>query len=75
MAEFKIPELKQGPNRATHFERGAEHRSTSETVRITVDLDAELHRRLKIKAAMEGKRLADLVREWTEANTHDVPGS
>lgn len=73
MADFKLPELKQGSAHTARFEHGAERRSTAGSVRITVDLDADLHRRLKIKAAMEGKRLADLVREWTDANTRDIP--
>lgn len=69
MANFKLPELKQGAARTSQFEKGADRHSTSSTVRITVDLDADLHRRLKVKAAMEGKRMADLVREWTEQHT------
>lgn len=72
MAEFKIPELKQGKGKANQFERGAEHHSTAETVRITVDLNADLHRRLKVRAAMEGVRMADLVRRWMEEHTSDT---
>lgn len=71
MADFKLPDLKQSPAKTKQFERGADRRSTTDTVRITVDLDADLHRRLKVKAAMEGKRMADLVREWTEQHTSD----
>lgn len=73
MADFKIPELKQDTANAERFERGAERRSTVDTVRITVDLEPDLHRRLKIKAAMEGVRMADLVREWIDGHTADTP--
>lgn len=75
MANFKLPELKQGTRAADRFEKNADRHSTSDTVRITVDLDADLHRRLKIKAAMEGKRIADLVREWTDENTSGLESS
>jgi len=32
--------------------------------RLTIDISEELHRRLKVKAATEGVRMADLVRVW-----------
>lgn len=32
--------------------------------RLTIDVSEDLHRQLKIKAASEGVRMADLVREW-----------
>ena len=32
--------------------------------RLTIDVPADLHRTLKMKAAAEGVRMADLVREW-----------
>ena len=32
--------------------------------RLTIDVSEELHRKLKVKAANEGVRMADLVREW-----------
>ena len=54
------------------FERSAVARKTPDTRRITVDLDPELHGRLKNKAATEQKRLVDLVREWIVLNTDDV---
>lgn len=72
MAEFKLPKVKQG-GKTARFERGAEHRSTTETIRVTVDFEPELHRRLKIYAAMEGKRLAELIRQWTDENTRGIP--
>lgn len=34
--------------------------------RLTIDLPAPLHRRLKIKAATEGVQMVDLVRQWIE---------
>jgi hypothetical protein len=34
--------------------------------RLTIDVPEELHRRLKVKAANEGVRMADLVRHWIE---------
>lgn len=34
--------------------------------RLTIDVPEELHRRLKVKAANEGVRMADLVRRWIE---------
>jgi predicted HicB family RNase H-like nuclease len=32
--------------------------------RLTIDIPEDLHRRLKVKAATEGVRMADLVRSW-----------
>jgi hypothetical protein len=34
--------------------------------RLTIDVPADLHRRLKVKAAVEGVRMADLLRSWIE---------
>lgn len=34
--------------------------------RLTIDVPADLHRRLKVKAAAEGVKMADLVRHWIE---------
>ncbi len=34
--------------------------------RLTIDVSEDLHRRLKVKAAQEGVRMADLVRRWIE---------
>jgi hypothetical protein len=36
--------------------------------RLTIDVPEQLHRTLKMKAAFEGKRMADLVRSWIEEN-------
>jgi predicted HicB family RNase H-like nuclease len=32
--------------------------------RLTIDVSEELHRKLKVKAASEGVKMADLVRTW-----------
>ena len=34
--------------------------------RLTIDISEDLHRALKVKAASEGVRMADLVRNWIE---------
>lgn len=34
--------------------------------RLTIDVPEELHRRLKVKAANDGVKMADLVRQWIE---------
>ena len=34
--------------------------------RLTIDIPVELHRKLKVKAASDGVRMADLVRSWIE---------
>lgn len=34
------------------------------TKRLTIDVPMTLHRQLKVKAAMEGVKMADLVRSW-----------
>ena len=36
--------------------------------RLTIDIPARLHRRLKMKAAEEDVKMADLVRAWIEGN-------
>jgi hypothetical protein len=36
--------------------------------RLTIDVSEELHTRLKVKAALEGVRMADLVRGWIIQN-------
>lgn len=36
------------------------------TKRLTIDVSEDLHRTLKVKAAQEGVRMADLVRRWIE---------
>jgi predicted HicB family RNase H-like nuclease len=38
------------------------------TKRLTIDISEELHRTLKMKAAAEGVRMADLVRSWILEN-------
>jgi hypothetical protein len=39
-----------------------------EAIRITVDLDEESHKKLKVFAAQQGVRIADLVRVWIANN-------
>jgi predicted HicB family RNase H-like nuclease len=34
------------------------------TKRLTIDISEDLHRALKVKAATEGVKMADLVRAW-----------
>ncbi len=34
--------------------------------RLTIDVPENLHRRLKVKAASDGVKMADLVRHWIE---------
>lgn len=41
------------------------------SVRITVDLPESLHKRLKMQAANNGQRVADLVRGWVETHCPD----
>ena len=36
--------------------------------RLTIDVPEDLHRRLKVKAATEGVKMADLVRSWISAH-------
>jgi len=36
--------------------------------RLTLDLPANLHRDLKVKAAQEGVSMRDLVEQWIRAN-------
>lgn len=40
-------------------------------IRITVDLDPSLHRRLKVRAANDGRRLSELIRDWIDQNCAD----
>lgn len=67
---FAPPIPKSDPKKAAAFVRGAEQRILGEEkiVRITIDLPANLHRRLKIKAAEEGTKIAELVRGWVNEN-------
>lgn len=34
--------------------------------RLTIDIPEDLHRELKVTAAMNGTKMADMVREWIE---------
>ncbi len=34
--------------------------------RLTIDVPEDLHRRLKVKAATDGMKMADMVRRWIE---------
>lgn len=34
--------------------------------RLTIDISEDLHRELKVTAAMNGTKMADMVREWIE---------
>jgi hypothetical protein len=34
--------------------------------RLTIDIPARLHRELKMKAAAEGVKMVDLLRQWIE---------
>ncbi len=45
----------------------ADRDSPEVTKRLTIDVSEDLHRRLKIKAASDGVKMADLVRHWIEA--------
>jgi hypothetical protein len=38
--------------------------STEPMKRLTIDIPEDLHRRLKISAASQDRRMVDLVREW-----------
>ncbi len=44
----------------------AQEPAAKKKVRITVDLDPEMHKFLKIYAAERGMRLSELIREWIE---------
>lgn len=46
--------------------KGAELSKCDKTVRLTVDLDAGLHKRFKATAAQHGMNTSDLVREFVE---------
>lgn len=46
--------------------REVEQPDAPATKRLTIDIPADLHRTLKMKAAAEGVKMADLVRKWIE---------
>ena len=48
---------------AERWIRGASATAGKSTKRLTFDLDEDLHRRLRIMAATEGRTMADVVRE------------
>ena len=47
-------------------EAGSTYSGAAELVRTTIDLEPELHRRLKVYAAQQGVKIADLVRRWVD---------
>ena len=40
------------------------------TKRLTIDVPADLHRTLKMRAAAEGVKMAGLVQEWIREHCH-----
>ena len=46
--------------------RGTPAGSEKSTKRLTIDIDEELHRRLRILTATEGRTMAEVVRELLE---------
>jgi hypothetical protein len=47
-------------------EEGSAYAGDVESVRTTIDLDPERHRRLKVYAASQGVKIADLFRRWVD---------
>ncbi len=47
---------------AEQWIRGATATSGQSTRRLTIDIDRETHRRLRVRAAAEGRTMADIVR-------------
>ena len=47
-------------------EEGSTYGGQTESVRTTIDLEPDLHRRLKVYAAQQGVKIADLVRRWVD---------
>jgi predicted HicB family RNase H-like nuclease len=44
------------------------------TVRFTVDMPESLHRQLSIRAAQQGRKKVELVREWIAQQLENVEG-
>lgn len=57
--------------RAAKFAEGAPkgRRPPSGVVRLTVNLDAGLHRRFKVEAAAQGVTMGELLAEWIGQHT------
>jgi hypothetical protein len=47
-------------------EEGSAYAGDVESVRTTIDLDPDRHRRLKVYAASQGVKIADLFRRWVD---------
>ncbi len=47
-------------------EEGSTYLSPASFVRTTIDLDPDRHRKLKVYAAQQGVKIADLVRRWID---------
>ena len=47
-------------------EEGSAYLDPESFVRTTIDLEADRHRRLKVYAAQQGVKIADLVRRWVD---------
>ncbi len=66
---MKLPTLSQQPDRpkaapAPHVAAAHAAVEKTGTVRLNVDLPADLHRRVKAKAAAEGRTLREVVLEF-----------
>ena len=65
--KMSVPGLKkEQAGKADAFVKAAARHSTEATKRITIDLEPDLHKRMKIKAATDDCTLADLVRAWAD---------
>ena len=47
-------------------EQGSTYLTDASSVRTTIDLEPDRHRRLKVYAAQQGVKIADLVRNWID---------